>query len=51
MVQQDKPKRNDLVGDVLERPSSRISGTIVLIALGNNRRAHRDAPLQNALAE
>lgn len=34
MVQQDKPKRNDLVGDVLEKPSSRISGAIVLIALG-----------------
>ncbi len=34
MVQQDKPKRSDLVGDMLEKPSSRISGALVMIALG-----------------
>jgi drug/metabolite transporter (DMT)-like permease len=31
---QDKPKRNHLMDDVLEKPSSRISGAVVLIALG-----------------
>ena len=34
MVQQDKPKHSDLVGDMLEKSSSRISGALVMIALG-----------------
>jgi drug/metabolite transporter (DMT)-like permease len=34
MTQQEKSKRSDLVGDMLEQPSSRISGALVLIVLG-----------------
>lgn len=34
MAQQDKPKRYHEDGDVFDRPANRISGAIVLIALG-----------------
>lgn len=34
MAQQEKLKRNDAVNDVLEKTSSRISGALVMIALG-----------------
>ncbi len=34
MEQQEKPKRGDLAGDLLEQPSTRISAALVPIAVG-----------------